>query len=322
MLLAVVAVILGLLLLIWSADRFVEGAAATALLLGVQPLVIGMLVVGFGTSAPELTVSAISAFQGNPGIALGNAYGSNIANIALILGATALLGGVRGGRAVVLRELPIQMGVLLIAGWQLLDGELSRGNAVVLLVVFAAVMIFSLWQGRHDQAAVPQEGRKVSKLGARGALWRLVLGLVLLVVSSRMLVYGAVVLAQRFGISDLVIGLTIVAVGTSLPELASSVAAARRGEHDLAIGNVVGSNLFNTLAVVGLAGSIAPMTVDSMVYRRDIPVTLGLTLFLLIKGLISRGNAESVSLNLKRYHGAILLVLYIIYQIMVVLMAR
>jgi cation:H+ antiporter len=243
MLMPILAVLTGLLLLVWSADRFVEGASSTAGHFSVPPLLVGMVIVGFGTSAPEMVVSTLAASQGNPGLALGNAWGSNIANIALILGVTALVAPIMVQSMILRKELPILTAVTLLAGFLVWDGGLSRADAWVLLGVFAV-----------------------------------------LVGSSQMRGWGAVQIAQSLGVSDLIIGLTVVAVGTSLPELASCVAAARKGEHDIALGKVLGSNLFNSLAVVGIAGAIAPMQIDAEVLTRDYPMMLGLTVVLFLMG--------------------------------------
>ncbi len=260
MLMAIGAIIAGLILLVWSADKFVEGSATTASHFGMPPLLIGMVVVGFGTSAPEMAVSALAASQGNPGLALGNAYGSNITNIALILGITALLAPIAVHSQVMRKELPILILVTGFAGWQLWDGDLSRMDAIGLMLAFVVLIGWSIYQGlrQPDDALAKEMTEEVNAMPVRKAILWLVVGLLLLIISSRILVWGAVDLATTFGISDLVIGLTIVAVGTSLPELASSIIAARKGEHDLALGNILGSNLFNTLAVVGIAGLIAP----------------------------------------------------------------
>lgn len=285
MLFPALAVLLGLVVLVWSADRFVEGAADTAGILGVPPLLIGMVIIGFGTSAPELVVSALASSEGNPGIALGNAYGSNISNIALILGTTALIAPIAVQSRIVRRELPALIGATLLAAWQLSDGEITRFEGIVLLVVFAAIMGLAIWHGlrQPDDALVQEMTAEMStherNLGR--ALFWLVLGLVLLIASSRALVWGSVEIAQALGVSDLIIGLTIVAIGTSLPELASSIAACRKGENDIALGNVIGSNLFNTLAVVGIAGTIHPMSVGPEVLTRDIAIMGALTLLIL-----------------------------------------
>lgn len=283
MLMPIVALVLGLIVLVWSADKFVDGAANTSKVLGVPALVIGMIVIGFGTSAPEMVVSVFAALQGNPGLALGNAFGSNITNIALVLGISALLLPMTVSSGILRRELPILLGVTLLAGFQILDGEISRVDAIVLLVVFAGVLIWTVRQngGTDDKlAADTSEGHLSEAIPLKKSIIWLVVGLVLLILSSRLLVWGAVEIATGLGIDDLIIGLTIVALGTSLPELAAAIVAVRRNEHDLALGNLIGSNLFNTLAVVGLAGVITPISVASEVLTRDWLLMLALTLLL------------------------------------------
>jgi len=312
MLLATIALIAGLALLVWSADRFVDGSASVARHFGMPPLLIGMVIVGFGTSAPEMVVSALAAVQGNPGIALGNAYGSNITNIALILGVTALISPIAVHSQVLRKELPILTLVTVLAAWQLMDGAISRFDAVVLLAVFAGLMTWTVVQGmrKRDDALGQELGQEleVTAMPVRRAIFWVIAGLVLLIASSRVLVWAAVTIARAFGVSDLVIGLTVVAVGTSLPELASSIIAARKKEHDIALGNILGSNLFNTLAVVGIAGSIHPMSVGPEVFDRDILVMAAVTLSLFVFGYGFRGPGR-----INRIEGAILLVMYIAY---------
>ncbi len=309
---AFLAVFAGLVLLVWSADRFVDGSAAAARHLGMPPLLIGMVVVGFGTSAPEMVVSALAAMQNNPGIALGNAYGSNITNIALILGITALISPIAVHSQVLRKELPILTAVTLLAVWQLGDGRLTRLDALVLLGVFAGLMAWTIVQGlRKKTDALGQEMEAEltgQTMPLKRALFWVGVGLLLLIASSRILVWGAVEIAHGFGVSDLIIGLTIVAVGTSLPELASSVIAARKGEHDIALGNILGSNLFNTLAVVGIAGAIRPMAVAPEVLTRDMLVMGSLTLALFIIGFGFRGPGR-----INRIEGTALLACYVGY---------
>ena len=312
MLMAIGAIIAGLILLVWSADKFVEGSATTASHFGMPPLLIGMVVVGFGTSAPEMAVSALAASQGNPGLALGNAYGSNITNIALILGITALMAPIAVHSQVMRKELPILILVTAFAGWQLWDGDLSRMDAIGLMLAFVVLIGWSIYQGlrQPDDALAKEMTEEVHAMPVRKAILWLVVGLLLLIVSSRILVWGAVDLATTFGISDLVIGLTIVAVGTSLPELASSIIAARKGEHDLALGNILGSNLFNTLAVVGIAGLIAPMPVAPEVLTRDFPVMAALTLVLFAMCYGFRGPGR-----VNRFEGSALLLAFVAYTV-------
>ena len=309
----ILAVVFGLVLLVWSADRFVDGASSAACRLGMPSPLIGMVIVGFGTSAPEMVVSALAASQDNPGIALGNAFGSNITNIALILGLTAVIRPVLVHSRVLRTELPILSAVTAFAAWQLMDGEVSRGDAAMLLTVFGGLMAWTVWQGmrrKTDALGLEMEREMGCPMPLRRALAWLAVGLALLVASSRILVWGAVELARGFGVSDMIIGLTIVAVGTSLPELASSIAAARKGEDDIALGNILGSNLFNTLAVVGIAGMISPMRVGPEVFSRDILVMAGLTFSLFVMGY---GFRRPGSGRINRFEGAFLLACYVGY---------
>ena len=315
---ATLAVVTGLALLLWSADRFVEGAASLARHFGMSALLIGMVIVGFGTSAPEMLVSALASSQGNPGIALGNAYGSNITNIALILGVTAVISPIAVQSSILKKELPVLLAITLVAAWQLVDGEITRVDGFVLLGLFAVLMGWSVWQGTRAPednmgAEFEQELDQRAMTPGKAAIW-LVIGLAALIASSRLLVWGAVEIAQGFGVSDLVIGLTVIAVGTSLPELASSLIAARKGEHDIALGNIVGSNMFNTLAVVGIAGTIHPMAVEPAVLTRDLPVMILLTISLFIFGYGWRRGQGRIS----RFEGGLLLAAYLAYTIYLV----
>lgn len=311
--LAILALVIGLVLLVWSADRFVEGSAATARHFGMPPLLIGMVIVGFGTSAPEMVVSALAALQGSPGIALGNAYGSNIANIALILGITALISPIMVHSTILRKELPILIVVTFLTVILIADLVLSRVDAVILLLVFGSLMAWTILQGLKQETDIlakemTEEMAKKSMPLTRAIFW-LVIGLLMLVASSRILVWGAVEIAQLFGVSDMIIGLTIIAVGTSLPELASSVIAVRKGEHDIALGNVLGSSLFNTLAVVGIAGVIHPFTIAPETLSRDMVVMGGLTVSLFLIGYGFKGRQGRIN----RIEGAVLLLVYISY---------
>jgi len=313
MLMAMGAIVAGLVLLVWSADKFVEGAAATAKHLGMPTLLIGMVIIGFGTSAPELAVSAMAAADGNPGLALGNGYGSNITNIALIVGLTAIIAPIAVHSQVIRKELPLLLVLTMIAGAQLINGELTRFDGWVLLAVFAAVMGWSIFQGlrgKGDPLGGDTDAEMIAHpMPLKTALLWVVVGLVLLVVSSRLLVWGAVTIAQALGVSDLVIGLTIVAIGTSLPELASALAAVKKNEHDLILGNILGSGIFNTLAVVGLAAAIQPLAVDPEVLYRDWTLMLALTVGLLLMGYGVVGRPKLIS----RTNGVILVLVYTAY---------
>ncbi len=313
MIIFISSIIVGLALMVWSADRFVEGASAAAGHFGMSPLLIGMIVVGFGTSAPEMLVSSISALAGNPGIALGNAYGSNICNIALILGVSAVICPIGVTSGILKKELPILTGCSALAALQLWDGQVTRFEAGILLGVFCSFMVWSLRQEQVTESdalgAQMKDHMDTVVMPLKSAIFWLAAGLGFLIASSRLLVWGAVSIATAFGISDLIIGLTVVAVGTSLPEFASSVAAARKGAHDIALGNIIGSNIFNTLAVVGIAGVISPMQAGPEVFKRDIPVMVGLTLSLFILGVGIRGRAGVIN----RFEGTLLLISYVIY---------
>ncbi|ASK18841.1 MAG: calcium/sodium antiporter [Vreelandella alkaliphila] len=313
MLLPFLAVVLGLVLLVWSAEKFIDGAAATSRWLGLSPLLIGMLVIGFGTSAPEMMVSVLAAMQGNPGLAVGNAYGSNIANIGLVLGFVALIAPLAVHSGVIRKEMPLLIGVMLLTGYMLYDGWISRGEAVLLLGALALFIGVSIVRsrGQQDDPLVGEVAEALdSKPMSRGKafMWTLV-GLVLLIASSRILVWGAVEIAVAFGVSDLIIGLTVVAIGTSLPELASSISALRRKEHDMVLGNVVGSNLFNSLAVVGLAGVITPIEVGREVLIRDWSVMTFMTLMMVFFAFSWRGRPRRIN----RIEGGVLFSMFIAY---------
>lgn len=311
----VFALLAGLIILVWSAERFIEGAASFAGHLGMPPLLIGIVVIGFGTSAPEMIVSALSALNHSPGIALGNAYGSNITNIALILGLTALIKPIMVNPSVLKKELPILALVTLLSALLINDATISRLDALILLLVFVAYMLWTIRREMrskkraHSLSEVPPQSRPKPDMSLRSAALRMLGGLVLLVASSQLLVWGAVQIAAYLGVSDLIIGLTIVAVGTSLPELAASIVAARKGQADLALGNIIGSNLFNTLAVVGIAGAIMPIRVESEIFSRDFLVMTVLTLSLFF---FSYGWRKKTGM-INRFEGACLLLSYIAY---------
>ncbi len=319
MLVSVIVLILGLILLVWGADRFVDGAASFASHLGMSPLLIGMVVVGFGTSMPELVVSVFSAVEGNAGLALGNVIGSNIANISLILGVSAIMRPIMVHSHVLKKELPILCGVTLVAVLLIMDGTFSGADAWVLILLFAGLMGWTLWQGMKEKndtlgTAVDQDMSTRRMPMNRSILW-LVIGLGCLLASSRALVWAATDIARSLGIDDLVIGLTVVAVGTSLPELASSFVAARKGEDDIAIGNVLGSNLFNILAVLGISGAISPMAVPEGVLGRDCVIMSLLTLSLFVLGY---GFGRQGRIN--RFEGCALLAVFIGYTAWLIMM--
>ena len=317
----IIGLIVGLAALVWSADFFVDNAAKFARRCGLSQLLVGMLVVGFGTSLPELSVSFLSAWRGNPSIALGNAYGSNIANILLILGLTAAVCPIAVADMVRRRDLPVLCVATLVSWLLLLNRAITRIDAIAMLAVFFAICIWNTLKdkvpatkGKAAEDAPYAAGDTPAKsLAALCALT--VAGGALVVGSSMLLVSSATGLARALGVSDLIIGLTVVAIGTSLPELASSLAAISRREHDIAVGNIIGSNLFNMLAVVGVAGITRPIIgaenteVMRTVLLRDYPVMAGVTLLLFL--FCARWGKERAMIG--RAKGIIFLVLYVGY---------
>lgn len=296
-----IAMAAGIALLVWGADRFVNGAASIARMLNVSPLLIGLTIVALGTSAPEILVSAVAALQGNGGLALGNALGSNITNIGLVLGVSAIVAPITVRSSLLKKEMPLLLMVTLFASYLLWNGQLTQLEGGLLLGGLVAVIAWMGWSAKRSEALALLPDEEPEVLSQKTAIIQFVVGLTTLLLGSRALVWGAVNTASSFGVSDTVIGLTIVALGTSLPELAASLSSAMKGEHDIAIGNVLGSNLFNLLAVLGIAGAIAPTDVDSSVITTDIPLMLGLTGALVVMsvawsktrpGRINRGEAS------------------------------
>ncbi|MDT8364594.1 MAG: calcium/sodium antiporter [Nitrosomonas sp.] len=312
MLYSILAVLCGFVLLVWGADRFVLGASALARNLGISPLIIGLTIVGFGTSTPELLVSAVAAWEGNPAMGIGNVLGSNITNIGLILGLTALIAPMTVHSVTLKREFPVLLLIMILALLLMLDGELGQFDGGVLLlgtVLLIAWMVRLGLNDRNGDAMASEFSEEIpAQLPTGKAVMWLVLGGITLLVSSRMLVWGAVNIAEWFGVSDLIIGLTIVAIGTSLPELAASIVSALKGEHDIAIGNVLGSNMFNLLAVLAMPGLIKPSVLPADVLLRDFPVMFGLTVVLLV---MSYGLRTAGRIN--RIEGGILLCVYLGY---------
>ncbi len=310
MLLPCLAIIVGLVVLVWSADRFVLGAAATAKHFGMSPLLIGMTIVSLGTSAPEIFVSLTASLNGAGTLAIGNALGSNIANIGLVLGITALIAPLPIQSRMMRKEIPILLLVTVIAGLVLQDLGISFMDGIIMLVCLV-VTLFWLFNESADEGIGgldEEEAEAMGKLTTKQSLFWMAVGLIALIISAKLLVWGAVDVARFFGISELVIGLTIVAIGTSLPELAASVTSALKGHHDIAIGNVVGSNIFNLLAVMPIPGLIAYTQVQEMALYRDYGTMLLLTLL-----LIAFIYAFRRSKRIGRAAGGILLLAYMSY---------
>jgi len=319
MLIFSLTVIVGLVLLIWSSDKFVDGAASIARIMGISPLIVGMLIIGLGTSAPEMLVSGAAALQGNPALGIGNALGSNITNITMVLGFTAAFYMLPVHSQLLKQELPLVLASAVLAWVLMLDGYFSFVDAVILLVALAFVlswMMISVKQQakNHDPLIDESIEELPEKLPLKQSVFWTIAGLLLLLVSSKMLVWGASNIASQMGISDLVIGLTIVAIGTSLPELAATISSARKGETDLAVGNIVGSNLFNTLAVLAIPGIIQPLKLPADVLSRDMPIMLVLTVILLI---FSIGCFKNSRYKITRFKGLVLLLAFFAYETLI-----
>jgi len=312
-LLNIVIFLVGLIVLSWSADRFVYGASALAKNIGISPMMIGLTIVAMGSSAPEIVVSAIASANGNMNTAVGNALGSNITNVALVLGITALVKPLLVSSTTLKRELPALLVISLIALGFLFDGELKSYEGIILLGLFIFVLAMMAWlslQVDKEDPLVAETADEIPKgVSNTSALIWIGVGLVILPLSAHFLVNSAVEIARYMGISDLVIGLTIIALGTSLPELAASIAGVLKGEDDLALGNIIGSNIFNLLAVLGMPGLIAPGMLDPDVYNRDMYVMLGLTLLLFLFSFDLIGKR-----TISRTNGFILLACFIGYQ--------
>jgi len=310
------AIVAGLILLVWSADRFVIGGAAIAHNLGVSAIIIGMVIMGFGTSAPEMFVAATAAMGGNTGVVVGNAIGSNIANIALVLGISALISPLAVESQTLKREFPVLLLISLAVFGLMWDREISQQDGAILLTGTLMLVGWMLWIAQKERSfGDPLEGEFEAELphdmSTKVAIFWTILGLITLVASSQMLVWGSINVANAFGVSELVIGLTIVAIGTSLPEVAVSVTGALKGEDDIAIGNIIGSNLFNLLAVLGLGSAIHAAPLAEEVLFRDYATMLVLT-FALFAMAYSFKNRKG---RINRVEAAMLLTAYIGYMI-------
>ena len=316
MLFALFLIVAGFALLVWGADRFVAGASATARNLGVSPLIIGLTVVGFGTSAPEMVVSGVAALRGNPGLAVGNALGSNIANIALILGVAALIYPLRVDSATLRREYPVLLVVTVASLVFMIDGVLTRLDGIILLCGLLAMTTWMTLIGMRrngpDPMAMEYASEIPQNMATHVALGWLLVGMIVLPASSHILVSGATTIARLLGVSDLVIGLTIVAIGTSLPELAAAVASVLKREHELVIGNIVGSNMFNLLGVLGIASTIREISVAPQVLYRDYTAMLLLTVAMFILSFGFRGPG-----GISRWAGGGLVTAFLAYQLLV-----
>ncbi|HEY9018038.1 calcium/sodium antiporter [Thiomicrospira sp.] len=309
-----VLLIIGLALLVWSSDVFIEGAASTALRYNVSPLIIGVVIIGFGTSSPEMIVAVMASLEGNPGLAIGNAVGSNITNIGLVLGVTALLAPIIVKSSVLKRELPVLLVVTALGIALLLDHKLGVWDGVILLTTLVGILIWMIKTNKNiatGDALAEDVNRELSELPKLSKVKSFVFlfgGLILLMIAARMMVWGAVEIAEFFQVPDLIIGLTIIAIGTSLPELAAAITAALKNEVDMMIGNILGSNLFNLLAVLAVPAILAPSLIDTAVLQRDYPIMLAFTVAMLLVALPRKGNAV-----ISRIEGFLLLALFVGY---------
>lgn len=308
----------GLLLLIWGADRFVHGAASTARNLGVKPILIGMTIVALATSAPEILISAVASFRGQPDLAIGNAIGSNIVNIGLVLGAVALIRPIKLTSATLRSEMPALLAVTLMTVTLFLDAYLSRVDGLVLLTGLVIVLVWltrlGLQSTEQDPINAEYEAEIPRGVSMRVAVIWLVVGLCILLVGAEFMVNGATEIARSMGVTEIVIGIVLVAFATSLPELAVSLVSAFKNEYGLALGNIVGSNLFNMLAVVGIAATVHPAALAPSVLSLHVFVMSAFTLVMFAM-TYEYGRAG----KLGRLEGAALLTAFVIYDIYVVI---
>jgi cation:H+ antiporter len=319
MLPAALAIIAGLLGLLWGADRFVAGSAGAARNFGIAPLVIGLTIVALGTSAPEIIVAIDASLKSAGELAIGNAIGSNLANIGLVLGITALVAPLPTQKHLLQQETPVLLAITLLAGLLLMDNYWGHADGYILL----GLLIPLLWitvrykQQSLSPVEIAAEEDELPSISTKTAVLWFVIGLVTLLISSELLVWGAIEVAKYFEVSQLVIGLTIVAVGTSLPELAASVMSALRGHHDIALGNIFGSNLFNIMAVMTMPGIISPLALDESVFYRDYMAMAVITLLLALSIFLAlhRSKKSQKPARLGRTFGAVMLALYGIYYV-------
>ena len=320
MLMPIAQLIGGFILLVWGADRLVAGASALARNLGVSPLIIGLTIVAFGTSAPELIVSGVAAYQGNPGLAVGNAVGSNIANIGLILGITAVVYPLRVESETLKREYPLLILIMISSFIMAADLMFNRTEGWLLITGLVALILWMVKIGLNrspdDPLAEEFAAEIPDDMPTKQAVFWLIVGLIILPLSSKFLVQGAIFIARSLEVSEAVIGLTIMAFGTSLPELAAALTSALRQEDDLAIGNVIGSNMFNILGVLGIAAIINPVEIELLMLKQDFPVMFLFTvlLFFMAYGINGPGR-------ISRNSGFLLLFMFTTYQILIWLTA-
>ena len=305
MLISVVSLLIGFTLLVWSADAFTDNGAKIARIFNISPLVIGLLIFGFGTSAPEMLVSGLAAYDGHPELSIGNAFGSNIFNIGLVLAVAAIIHPVIVEKNVLKKEWLFLFLSTLVIGFLLMDGFLSFVDGSILLILLLLFLYYVFNESKKDNNLENEVSEDINKDQSKGKTWLLlIISLVILVSSARLVVWGGTNLALAFGVSDLIIGLTVVALGTSLPELAVAISSALKKQHQMIIGNIIGSNLFNSLGVLAIPGLILPFQIPSEVMSRDYIYMLIFTLLILI---------FSLKLRINRFGGLILLTILASY---------
>jgi cation:H+ antiporter len=320
MLVQILILLISLVTLVWSADKFVFGASSLARNFGISPMIIGLTIVAMGSSAPEMMIAATASLEGAPDIAVGNAIGSNITNIALVLGITALLHPLSVSSSTIKREIPLILAITALAYWMLSDSYFSFNEGLILITGFfvyiISLLLITLKRSKNhrvDDAMIIEAEQEVpDAISTPQSLLWLIVGLIALPLSAKFLVDSSVFIAQAFGISDLVISLTVIAIGTSLPELAASIMSIIKKEDDLALGNIIGSNIFNILAVLSLAGVISPGEIDNDASVRDAPYMLGVTLLLFILCF----SRYSGNFRITRFKGVLLLFTFIAYQML------
>ena len=309
----ITSIIIGFAVLIWGADRFVDGAANIATNFGISPLVVGLTIVGFGTSAPEMIVSGLASLDGAPSLGVGNAIGSNIANIGLVLGITLLISPLVIHSNTLKREFPILAFIMAIALYLVWDHYLGFIDGIILFSGFILILFGMAYLAIHSSKQNPLEQKleqefSTAKMTIKQSILSFIIGLTALLIGSKTLVWGATGIAQLLGVSDLIIGLTIIAIGTSLPELAASVVSALKNEHDIAVGNILGSNMFNTLAVLAMPGLIMPSHLEPALLQRDFPFMIALFVMLYFFARIGKTG------HLGRFSGLAILTVYIAYN--------
>ena len=305
MLISVVSLLIGFSLLVWSADAFTDNGAKIARIFNISPLIIGLLIFGFGTSAPEMLVSGLAAYDGHPELSIGNAFGSNIFNIGLVLAVAAIIHPVIVEKNVLKKEWLFLFLSTLVIGFLLMDGFLSFVDGSILLILLLLFLYYVFNESKKDNNLENEVSEDINKDQSKGKTWLLlIISLVILVSSARLVVWGGTNLALAFGVSDLIIGLTVVALGTSLPELAVAISSALKKQHQMIIGNIIGSNLFNSLGVLAIPGLILPFQIPSEVMSRDYIYMLIFTLLILI---------FSLKLRINRFGGLILLTILASY---------